>query len=542
MNVTAGSRGILVVCAMAAIVAGPPPAWARERTPIVQLDTGTAEGEALEGFDVFRGLPYATAPTGSRRWRAPEPPPAWVGVRRADTFGPPCPQRGATGDVDYVRYGGAPGPVSEDCLTVNVWAPAPRPRQAAPVMVWIHGGSGRMGAGSLPYYDGASFARDGVVLVTLNYRLGHLGAFAHPALRRESGLKGHYALMDQIAALQWVRRNVSAFGGDPGNVTIFGESSGGVSVLALLASPAARGLFHKAIVQSGGGWYPPSASAERAEELGLAVAAAAGAPEHATASQLRSLPAEALAAAPGDATPMPDARLLPEHVTVAIDACRHARVPLMIGVNSGEDSLLNYGGRIEKALEEATPGQLDSWRRLYGLGEHQDELAIRYHMADAYLVAPARWVARRWSRCAPAFLYYFDHVDEGDRSTQRRADHGAEIFYVFETLGRQPYEPPTPTRGDARLAREMHERWVAFARTSAPNPAGAMRWPPYSPDADPWMVFGADRGRVERQLMSARLDWHERRTVPLILYARIKAELARLFNSDPAQVQPATAR
>lgn len=538
----AGIRRILAVCVMAAIAAGPVTAWSREGAPIVQLDAGPAAGEALDGFDVFRGLPYATAPIGPRRWRAPEPPPAWVGVRRADKFGPPCPQRGVSSGADYVRYGGAPGPVGEDCLTLNVWRPAPRPRQAAPVMVWIHGGSGRMGAGSLPYYDGASFARDGVVLVTMNYRLGHLGAFAHPALGRESGLRGHYALMDQIAALHWVRRNVAAFGGDPGNVTIFGESSGGVSVLALAASPAARGLFHKAIVQSGGGWYPPSASAERAEELGLAVAAAAGAPEHATAEQLRALPAEALAAAPGDATPMPDPRLLPEHVTVAIDACRHARVPLMIGVNSGEDSLLNYGGRIEKALAEATPDQLGSWRRLYGLGEQQDELAIRYHMADAYLVAPARWVARRWSKCAPAFLYYFDHVDESVRSTQQRADHGAEIFYVFETLGRQPYEPPQPTPGDARLAREMHERWIAFARTSAPNPAGVTSWPAYSSDTDPWMVFGADRGRVEHHLMSARLDWHERRTVPFILFARIKAEWARLFGSDQAPAQPAAAR
>jgi para-nitrobenzyl esterase len=503
--------------------------WAATAGPAATVEGGRIVGETSGPVAVFRGIPYAAPPVGALRWRPPQRAAAWSGVRPAARFGPACPQAGGEGVKDIVGYGGAPEPTSEDCLTLNVWAP-PGLSGRAPVMVWLHGGSGRMGAGSLPYYDGTAFARDGVVLVTVNYRLGHLGAFDHPAITREAAGKrpiGAYAQMDQIAALQWVRRNIAAFGGDPGNVTLFGESSGGISVFGLTVTPAARGLFQKAIIESAGGWFPPAPNLKASEAEGEKVAVAAGAPVHATAAQLRTLPARAIAAAPSAATAATDRRLSSEGATSAIDAGRQAPVPLMIGVNSGEDSLLDYGGGLAKAKAGAKPADLAKVRQLYGPGT-DDELALRYLLRDGVGTAPARWVARKWSQRAPAYLYRFDHVDEATRAKHARAAHGSEVFYVFDTLGRQPADPAVPTSGDTRLASEMHARWVAFARTGKPDIAGAPHWPAYSAAADSWMVFGPDRSGVQAHVLKTQLDWHERRTTPLIWLIRAQAEWKRL--------------
>ncbi len=499
--------------------------------PILTLEAGQVAGEAFGDIRIFRNLPYAAPPIGPLRWRPPQPLAPWKGVRDAVAFGPAAPQAGGVGVEDIVRYGGAPEPTSEDCLTLNVWAPA-ETAGPAPVMVWFHGGSGRMGSGALPYYDGSAFARDGVVLASVNYRLGHLGAFAHPALTREAGAAeplGNYALMDQVQSLRWVAANIAAFGGDPRNVTIFGESFGGISVMLLAAAPSAKGLFHKVIVQSGGGWFPPAPGPAAAERKGLAVAAAAGAPENTTAEELRALPARAVAAAPGDATPYPDRRLTPDDLTVALAAGRHVAVPLMIGVNSGEDSLLDYGDGLARAKASVRPAKLAALRQLYGPGTG-DELAIRNYFRDSLGTAPARWVARLWSSRAPAYLYRFEHVDEADLPARSRAGHGAEIFYVFQTLGRQPYAPPAPTPADERLAAQMHARWVAFARTGAPNIDGAPPWPAYEPAADPWMVFAQGGAtQVRANVLKTQLDWCERHITPLIWLLRTKADLTRLF-------------
>jgi len=513
--------------AVALLTAGPGLAAA---TPVAAVESGQIAGEAAGAISVFRGIPYAAPPVGALRWRPPQRAARWTGVRQAVRFGPACPQAGAPGVSDIVRYGGAPEPTSEDCLTLNVWAPARQARRA-PVMVWFHGGSGRMGAGSLPYYDGSAFARDGVVLVTVNYRLGHLGAFDHPALSAAAKGReptGAYALMDQVAALQWVRRNIAAVGGDPGNVTIFGESSGGISVFNLTVTPSARGLFHKAIIESAGGWFPPAPNLKKSEEEGEKVALAAGAAAHATAAQLRALSARAIAMAPTAATASADRRLMPEGATSAIDAGRQAAVPLMIGVNSGEDSLLDYGGGMEKAKAAAKPADIAKVKALYGPGT-TDELALRNMLRDGVGTAPARWVARKWSARAPAYLYRFDHVDEAARGRQTRAAHGSEIFYVFRTLGLQPADPPAPTPGDARLAAEMHARWVAFAKTGRPDVPGAPHWPAYVPAKDQWMAFGPAGSSVRANVLKPQLDWHERRTTPLIWLVRAQAEFNRLF-------------
>lgn len=508
-------------------------AWGQGGTapaPIAAVETGRVAGESKDAIRIFRGLPYAAPPVGALRWRPPQRAAAWPGVRDATRFGPACPQARGQGIADITRYGGAPEPTSEDCLTLNVWAPA-RAATRAPVMVWFHGGSGRMGAGSLPYYDGSAFARDGVVLVTVNYRLGHLGAFAHPALTKEAGKAtplGNYALMDQVAALQWVKRNIASFGGDPRNVTIFGESSGAISVMNLTLAPSARGLFQKAIVESGGGWFPPGPGPKAAEQHGVAVAKAAGAPPQATAQQLRALPARAVAAASGASDPFPDRRLSPDDLTIGIDAGRNAHVPLIIGINSGEDSLLDVEGGMANARASTKPGDLAALRKLYGPGL-SDDLVIRNHFRDALGTGAARWVAGRWATQAPAYLYRFDYVDEADRRVRSRAYHGAEIFYVFQTLGRQPADPPAPSPADARLAAEMHARWVAFARTGVPDAPGAPAWPAYSRATDRWMVFGPGGSSVQANVLKAQLDWHERRTTPLIWLLRVKSEAARLL-------------
>jgi para-nitrobenzyl esterase len=235
-------RGLALAVALSAAT----PVSAQSSGPVVQTSVGAVQGAALGDLNVYKGLPYAAPPTGWRRWRPPAEASAWKGVRDATKFGPACYQPKGPAGV----YTSDVGPMSEDCLTLNVWAPAQVDK--APVLVWIHGGALTTGAGSEPIYDGARLAERGVVVVSINYRLGVLGYLAHPELSKESreGVSGNYGLLDQIAALRWVRANIAAFGGDPSNVTIAGESAGGLSVMYLMAAPQARGLFHKAITQS----------------------------------------------------------------------------------------------------------------------------------------------------------------------------------------------------------------------------------------------------------------------------------------------------
>jgi para-nitrobenzyl esterase len=496
--------------------------------PLVTLDSGRIVGEAAGDIAIFRGIPYAAPPVGAMRWRAPARAANWSSVRDATKFGPPCPQAAPGDKSNILTYGGAPGQASEDCLTLNVWAPA-RPAKHAPVMVWFHGGAGRIGAGSLSYYDGASFAHDGVVLVTLDYRLGNLGGFAYPGLadeaKRNGEHTGSYAMMDQLAALEWVKRNIAAFGGDPGNVTIFGESSGGISVLTMLTSPVSWGLFNKAIVESGGGWFGPPGSAADAEKKGTALAVAAGAPAGADLAKLRAMPATAFTQATGvDGATEPDPTLTDANPTVAIAAGRVAPVPLMIGVNDGEDSLINRG--IAKAVAMIDDDALAKARALYGMPLDR-EMAARLQFRDALATAPARWVAARWP--APAYLYRFEHVTQSYRPARARAHHGAEIFYVFKTLGREPDEVSHPTARDEQLADRIHARWIAFAKSGAPNPQGAARWPAYSSTEDRWMVFGQDHTSVQTGLLKKQLDSYEAKFGWLIFFMRMQDAFARFF-------------
>lgn len=494
-------------------------------SPVVRTPSGDLRGRREGPANVFRGVPYAAAPVGDLRWKAPQPFATWDGVREAADFGPSAPQAGPSDVADIVSIGGAPEPTSEDCLTLNVWAPA-EAATPAPVMVWLHGGSNRMGAGSLPFYDGAAFARDGVVLVSVNYRLGQLGFFAHPALSAEAAPDeplGNQALLDQIAALEWVRDHVAAFGGDPANVTLFGESAGGLDILALMTARRARSLFHKAIVQSGGGWLPAT-PLKTAEKRGLAAVTALdlSCPD---ASALRAIPPERLTAIEGAFGPVIDGRLLDSDPISAFARGDFADVPLMIGVNSGEDSLLNYGGGLKRFGKLIKPNV--ALARLYPQAKGDEEQLIRLGFRDFAFAAPARWVASR-PRRSQAWLYAFDYVEEARREAVPRAAHAAEIFHVFETLDRRPDGAPPATPADRSVSAAMHARWVNFARTGVPG-AG---WPAYAPANDAWMVF-SDRpgGEMRRGWWNGALNHHGRKASVLIVLLRARDRLRQLFSA-----------
>lgn len=490
--------------------------------PVVETPWGAVMGRVRDGVRVFMGLPYAAAPVGDLRWRAPQPHPGWSGVRDAAEAGPAPLQAGPADVADIVSVGGAPEPTSEDCLTLNVWAPAGADR--APVMVWLHGGSNRMGAGSLPFYDGAAFARDGVVLVTINYRMGQMGFFAHPALTAEARSDeplGNQALLDQIAALEWVRDAIAAFGGDPAKVTLFGESAGGLDILALMTARRARGLFSQAIVQSGGGWLPAT-PLKTAEARGVAAAAALGLDATATPAQLRALDGRRLAAVEGAFGPVIDGRLLDRDPISAFARGDFADVPLIIGANSGEDSLLNYGGGLERFGKLIRPNA--KLKRVYPEAR-DDEALIRAGFRDFAFAAPARWVARRPKR-APSWLYMFDYVETAKRETTPRAAHAAEIFHVFETLDHRPDTSPPATGQDRLVAAAMHRRWVAFARTGTPGED----WPAHDAHGNVWMVFDATPGGEPRRGWNdAALDHHGRKAAILIPLLRIRDRVRRMF-------------
>jgi para-nitrobenzyl esterase len=438
------------------------------------VEGGAIAGASEGGVRVWRNIPYAAAPVGDRRWAAPQPVTAWEGVRDATRNGPSCPQPML--ESGKANSGGAYGPVSEDCLQLNVYAPASATK--APVMVWIHGGSHRTGAGWV--YDGTAFARDGIVVVTINYRLGALGYLSHPGLGQHSG---NYGLMDQVAALNWVKRNIAQFGGDPGNVTLFGESAGGWSTMAVLATPSANGLYHRAIVESGGGWYPPQTQAEK-DAAGAKLLAAIGVSETATAAELRAIPMEKLAQLSGDYSPFADGTLMPETPSQALARGHLPDVPLIIGWNSGEDTLMG-----PSPLPEATLKQIPAIARMVYKEEAAkgDEALARVIFTDSVFGAPARWVANKASGGAPSWLYHFSYVGEQYRATRTSAGHATEIPYVWKM-----WTSPVGDVGEADkpMAELMHACWAAFAKTGAP----CAQWPAYTPSTDQLMEFSADSG------------------------------------------------
>ncbi|HEY1427146.1 MAG TPA: carboxylesterase family protein [Caulobacteraceae bacterium] len=474
-----------------------PPAGASPGAPKVTVDTGTLVGAAADQARVFKAIPYAAPPVGALRWRPPQPAKPWSGDRDATQDSPACPQVVYPG-----RYndGGYQGPTSEDCLTLDVWAPLHASH--APVLVWIFGGGDTAGSDSIAPNDGRFFARDGVILVAMNYRLGALGFFAHPALTREASPReplANYGLMDQIAALEWVRRNIARFGGDPANVTIFGESAGGENVQTLMVTPAARGLFQKATVQSGDGWGP-SYDLAKAEAAGVALAQKLGLPADATAEQLRALPVEKLVGT-GPTGPIVDGRLVVESAEQGFARGHQAPAPLIIGSNSWEASLLPRAGYAAYAA-----GLSPAIRAAYPEDASDPAKLAQDAFTDAAMAAPARWYAAQASKKGGAWLYEFPYVRVVRRGKLPGANHTSENPYVFDTQMIVPNYSSEIVDEDRKLAAFMHSCWVSFAKTGRPACAADGRsWPGYSPRTDELMVFD-NPPRIVARYRKAQLD------------------------------------
>ena len=445
----------------------------------VTVDSGTLLGTtgASSEIRLFKGIPFAAPPVGANRWRAPQPVAKWSGTRPATEYAPRCMQGGPGG-----ANANAP-PTSEDCLYLNVWTTAESASDRRPVMVWLYGGGFTGGAGSEPRYAGDGLARKGAVVVTLNYRLGAFGFFAHPDLTKETPQKtsGNYGMQDALAALQWVQRNIAAFGGDPENVTVFGESAGANLTGALVASPRAKGLFHRAIAQSGG--YMGMAMARtgtlaRAEEAGAKVMADAGI---ASIADARAKPATEVLTALRGANLVVDGYWIPEDLSLTFSKGRQNAVDLLVGSNKDEGTFFQRQGLTADRFKAQA-------RQRFGV--LADEFLATYKADDdaqasaSYLASfsdEAAWAMREFAKAQAkqgnsAYVYYFTRVPPAlpDRPS-RGATHVAEIPYMFDNLA-----PPVPwTDVDRRLADAMSSYWVNFARNGDPNGSGLPSWPAY---------------------------------------------------------------
>jgi para-nitrobenzyl esterase len=479
-------------------------------TPVkVRVAEGELAGALEDGAASFKNIPFAAPPVGPLRWAPPRPAPTWKGVRDATAFGPACPQQ--VNKDGRINGGGYAGPTSEDCLSLNVVAPTNTHR--APVLVWIFGGANIYGANSVASYNGASFARDGVVVVTVNYRLGALGFFAHPALTKAAKPDeplGSYAIMDQIAALKWVRKNIAAFGGDPKNVTIAGESAGGANVLTLLSTPATQQLFVRAIVESGGGWDRPK-TLDKAEAEGQALAVKLGASANATPQQLRALPVDALVAAPGRFGAIVDGRLLKEGVTQAFARGDNLHVPLIIGSNSYEASLMVSFKLPASAYLATAPA---ATKAAYAQDAPDEATLARNLFTDQIMGAPARWIARKSSATAPTWLYYFSYVRVKQRARLPGANHASEIPYVFDSQDKIPSYSAEIVDEDRVVAKLVHSCVVGFVRSGVPTCQG-QDWPAYTPASDQLLEFGQST-RVRTNLRKLQLDAAEMQHAALI--------------------------
>jgi para-nitrobenzyl esterase len=495
----------------------------------VKIDSGLISGTMDGDVRVFRGIPYAAPPIGDLRWRPPQPVELWEGVRDCTEFGFSC---------LYVPYPpdslwtgpewDDPAEQNEDCLHLNVWTTAESPDEKRPVMVWIHGGSLKHGSGAVGAFGGANLARKGVVAVTINYRLGPFGFLAHPALTQESahGSSGNYGVLDQIAALGWVQRNIAAFGGDPDRVTIFGESAGSWSVNFLVATPLAKSLFHRAIGQSGAGFGPMVHLSEdrhghpAAEQTGVAFAETLGSEdEPASLAAMRATSAKDVLAKfgemPGGRTgPNVDGWVFPDEIHTVFERGRQNRVPVIVGSNADEGTTF---------AADDDPATIEEYRRYaerrYGdfAGDFLEAYPVNddTDVRDSYVASVGdawfTWQMRMWARLtatvdANAWLYHFTRVPPIPQSDIYGSYHGAEIVYVFGNFHLVSFSPQVE---DERLAQTMSGYWVNFAATGDPNGAGLPEWPAYDIESGAFIELG-DTIRPGIHLLEKECDFFER--------------------------------
>jgi para-nitrobenzyl esterase len=457
-----------------------------------RTQAGLVQGVTKDGITVYKGIPFAAPPVGDLRWRAPGPPAAWTGVRSAEKFAPACIQM----PIVNADLGMEAVSTNEDCLYLNVWTPAKSAQERLPVMVWIYGGGFTIGATSVSLYDGSNLAKKGVILVSVSYRLGAFGFMAHPELTREQGgHSGNYGLMDQIAGLQWVKRNIAAFGGDPNRVTIFGESAGGISVSMLSASPLAKGLFRGAISESGGNFAPERQGHEggenmdslsTAEKNGAAFLAKLGA---ASIADGRKRSAEdVLKSSPpglGGSWPIFDGYVLLGDQYKLYQAGRYNDTPVLIGTNSDEGALF-----VPFAKADAYQKTIHS-----DYGEYADKILAAYpggtdaqalrSSRDMFRDATFAWPTLAWARLqsktgkGKVFVYYFSHRPPYPNKPEFQdwgAAHAGEIAYVFGN-----FSPTMPAAEPDRAVSDMvSSYWVNFAKSGDPNGAGLPRWPAFT--------------------------------------------------------------
>jgi para-nitrobenzyl esterase len=463
------------------------------QTPMpVRTQSGPVQGTSEDSLTVYRGIPFAAPPVGDLRWRAPQPAIAWTSIRTAGKFAPGCMQ------VPLVNASLGMGSIetNEDCLYLNVWTPAKSPSDRLAVMVWIYGGGFTNGATSLAAYNGANLAKKGVVVVSVSYRVGTFGFMAHPQLTAEQkGHSGNYGLLDQIAGLEWVKRNIAAFGGDPARVTIFGESAGGISVSMLAASPLAKGLFHGAISESGGSFAPERQGNEggeymdslgTAEKKGTAFLAKLGASSIADARKMSA--ADVLKGSPPGLAavwPIFDGRVLTGDQYMLYEAGHYNDTPVLIGTNSDEGALF---------VPTATAAGYQSTVRS-GYGPYADKILAAYPAgSDAEALRSSRdllrdstfaWPTWTWARLqsqtgkGKVYVYYFTHRPPYPNTPFFKswgAAHGGEIAYVFGNFS--DTVPAGPA--DRMVSDEMASYWVNFAKTGDPNGGGLPQWPVFT--------------------------------------------------------------
>lgn len=448
---------------------------------VVQTRSGPVAGTLSGDLVVYKGIPFAAPPVGALRWRPPQPPVVWRGVRKADSFAPACMQTGVS------MPGETPPETSEDCLYLNVWAPASGKAHA--VMVWIYGGGFSNGSAAMPLYWGDELARKGIIVVTFGYRLGPFGFLALPELTKESPFhaSGNYGLMDQIAALQWVHDNIAAFGGDPARVTIAGQSAGAASVSILMASPLAKGLFRGAIAESGGMFEPmqlaPGYLLANAEHDGEAFEKAVGAT---SLAQLRALPADTFLKASGNFHPVLEPHVMPVSPCDAFAAGKQNDVAILIGSNANEAGSLipdiakvkasTFESDITKAWGPLPPA-------LFSAYPHANDAEARQGRLDFERDLRFGWDMWAWARLesatgkSPVYYYHFTRVPpfpKGSLYQDWGASHYAELFYVFDHLGQEPW---AWTDGDRKLADAMSDYWANFVKTGDPNGSDDPFWP-----------------------------------------------------------------
>lgn len=471
----------------------------------VKIDTGMLEGKTAGRVRTFLGIPYAAPPVGELRWKAPAPAAEWKSVRKATEFGARCMQGPIYPDMVFRDSG-----PSEDCLTLNVWTVAKKNDAKLPVMVWVYGGGFQAGATSEPRQDGTELAKQDVVVVSMNYRLGIFGFLVLPELMTESehNSAGNYGLLDQLAALQWVHRNIAEFGGDPGNVTIFGESAGSFSVSALMASPLAKGLMHRVIGESGAAFDSaalPSLPAEvRAQKDLEFVTKTLHAP---TLKELRTIPAEklqdiAFKAATGDDrtrfSQCVDGYFLPEPAPAIFAAGKQNDVPLMAGWNQDEASFSVVKAPLDQAMQKLNAAakqrfgdKADEFLRLYPATNNEVARRSMEDFAGDQFIAWSTWSwmeAQTKSGKAPVYRYRFDLAPPatGKDPAAMGAYHSAEIPYVFGTLNLDKSRRWRPE--DYALSAQMRKYWTNFTKSGNPNVAGAPQWPEYQSSSG-WQVM-----------------------------------------------------